>query len=344
MKELLKKNRGKLLLSSLMILLPMIPAALAGRTALFWYPIFLLAAQWLVVFWVFHDWKNKDQNPKALGMVVWVLPATSLFLQLTAGAVLQGGDAADVLIAAFFFFFGVMFLVLGNYMPKIRQNHTLGIRVKWTLASEENWNATHRFAGKVWVAGGLLCMVCALIPSIVVVLAAFVVLILVMALVPTVYSYRFYRRQLEAGKVEKSPVRPASVVLVLLMILAFGGFLVFTLFSGSLEITCGSESLTVEAGGWGDLTVDYQEIQSVEYFARDPSKDVSGMRTNGMGNFRFSMGTFQNDLYGSYTRYTHASCDACVVLEVDGQTVVLNGPDEASTQALYDAIQEHVSQ
>ena len=35
---------------------------------------------------------------------------------------------------------------------------------------------------------------------------------------------------------------------------------------------------------------------------------------------------------------------ACVVLEVDGQTVVLNGPDEASTQALYDAIQEHVSQ
>lgn len=67
-------------------------------------PHFLLATQWLVVLLVFHDWKNKDQNPKALGMVVWVLPATSLFLQLTAGAVLQGGDAADVLIAAFFFF------------------------------------------------------------------------------------------------------------------------------------------------------------------------------------------------------------------------------------------------
>lgn len=342
MKELLRKNRGKLLLSSLMILLPMIPAALAGRTALFWYPIFLLATQWLVVLLVFHDWKNKDQNPKALGLVVWLLPAFSLFFQLICSSF--EGYAVDVIAGLFSFSFGVMFLVLGNYMPKIRQNHTLGIRVKWTLENEENWNATHRFAGKVWVAGGLLCMVCALIPSIVVVLAAFVVLILVMALVPTVYSYRFYRRQLEAGKVEKSPVRPASVVLVLLAILAFGGFLVFTLFSGSLEITCGADSLTVEAGGWGDLTVDYQEIQSVEYFARDPSKDVSGMRTNGMGNFRFSMGTFQNDLYGSYTRYTHASCDACVVLEVDGQTVVLNGPDEASTQALYDAIQEHVSQ
>ena len=102
-------------------------------------------------------------------------------------------------------------------------------------------------------------MVSALIPSIVVVLTAFVVLLLVMVLAPTVYSYRFYRRQLEAGKVEKRPVRPASVVLVLLVILAFGGFLVFTLFAGSLEITCGTDSLTVEAGGWGDLTVEYQD-------------------------------------------------------------------------------------
>ena len=78
MKELLRKNRGKLLLSSLVILLPMILAALAGRTVLFWYPIALLAAQWLVVLLVFHDWKNKDQNPKALGLVVWILPAISL--------------------------------------------------------------------------------------------------------------------------------------------------------------------------------------------------------------------------------------------------------------------------
>ena len=67
MKELLRKNRGKLLLSSLVILLPMILAALAGRTVLFWYPIALLATQWLVVLLVFHDWKNKDQNPKASG-------------------------------------------------------------------------------------------------------------------------------------------------------------------------------------------------------------------------------------------------------------------------------------
>ena len=83
MKELLRKNRGKLLLSSLVILLPMILAALAGRTVLFWYPIALLATQWLVVLLVFHDWKNKDQNPKALGLVVWILPAISLIFSFS---------------------------------------------------------------------------------------------------------------------------------------------------------------------------------------------------------------------------------------------------------------------
>ena len=45
MKELLRKNRGKLLLSSLMILLPMIPAFRRGNPFQMWTPVFLLATQ-----------------------------------------------------------------------------------------------------------------------------------------------------------------------------------------------------------------------------------------------------------------------------------------------------------
>lgn len=47
---------------------------------------------------------------------------------------------------------GLLFLWVGNYFPKLRRNRTLGIKVSWTLGNEENWNRTHRFAGKVWVA------------------------------------------------------------------------------------------------------------------------------------------------------------------------------------------------
>ena len=53
-------------------------------------------------------------------------------------------------------------MIIGNYLPKVKQNNTIGIRVVWTLQDEENWSATHRFSGKLWVASGVLCMLCGL--------------------------------------------------------------------------------------------------------------------------------------------------------------------------------------
>ena len=61
---------------------------------------------------------------------------------------------------------GLMFAAIGNYFPKCRPNRTVGIRIIWTLGSEENWNATHRFAGKVWVIGGLIMVLAALLPEV----------------------------------------------------------------------------------------------------------------------------------------------------------------------------------
>ncbi|WP_027408473.1 SdpI family protein [Anoxybacteroides tepidamans] len=57
---------------------------------------------------------------------------------------------------------GALFIVLGNYMPKIKHNYFVGIRTPWTLASETVWNKTHRLGGKVFVAMGILSMLTAL--------------------------------------------------------------------------------------------------------------------------------------------------------------------------------------
>ena len=102
----------------------------------------------------------------------------------------------------------------------------------------------------------------------------------------------------------------------------------------------GESSFTADASGWEDLTVPYDAITSIEYFSQDPAEGTGDMRTNGMGNLRMALGSFRNDLYGAYTRYTYAACDACVVLGTDGGTVVLNGPDEASTQEIYETLLE----
>jgi len=50
---------------------------------------------------------------------------------------------------------GLIFCVSGNYLPKSRRNSLSGIKLPWTLRSDENWNKTHRLAGYLWVLGGI---------------------------------------------------------------------------------------------------------------------------------------------------------------------------------------------
>ncbi len=50
---------------------------------------------------------------------------------------------------------GVLFIIIGNYMPKFKHNYLVGIRTPWTLANETVWNKTHRLGGKVFVIMGL---------------------------------------------------------------------------------------------------------------------------------------------------------------------------------------------
>ena len=80
---------------------------------------------------------------------------------------------------------GAIFIIIGNYLPKCGQNYTIGIKIPWTLHSEENWNRTHRFAGPVWVVGGLVMMLSGFLGENRIMIAA----ALVMVLAPTAYSY-----------------------------------------------------------------------------------------------------------------------------------------------------------
>ncbi|MCB0033631.1 MAG: SdpI family protein [Anaerolineales bacterium] len=51
---------------------------------------------------------------------------------------------------------GALFVVIGNYMGKVRRNYMFGIRTPWTLASELSWNKTHRLGGRLFVLLGLV--------------------------------------------------------------------------------------------------------------------------------------------------------------------------------------------
>jgi uncharacterized membrane protein len=89
---------------------------------------------------------------------------------------------------------GLLFMVLGNEMGRLKPNWFAGIRTPWTLSDPENWRRTHRFGGKVFfVAGLLIALSSLLLPS---AMNAFVILAgaLSAAVLSIGYSYMFWRQ------------------------------------------------------------------------------------------------------------------------------------------------------
>ena len=89
---------------------------------------------------------------------------------------------------------GLLFIVIGNYMSKIKPNWFIGIRTPWTLSSEEVWNKTHRLGGKAFIIGGGLMMLIALVP-LPWIMPLFAIMLLTVVLGPGVYSYILYARE-----------------------------------------------------------------------------------------------------------------------------------------------------
>lgn len=85
-----------------------------------------------------------------------------------------------------------IFMLLGNYFGKIRQNYFVGIKVPWTLADEEVWNKTHRFGGRLWVLSGLLGATGIFIPAPYSMLPLFSAIFL-STIVTIIYSYLIYK-------------------------------------------------------------------------------------------------------------------------------------------------------
>ena len=152
--------------------------------AVFGIPLFLLALLWLGAFVTSRDPRKQNISPKMFTLVLWSVPFVSLFV----AAIMYPYNLGYRTDISFFaeLLMGVMLTVVGNYLPKARQNYTVGIRIPWTLANEENWNRTHRLAGFLWLACGLLTVILTLCG--VIRLSWLIAVIILITAVPCVYS------------------------------------------------------------------------------------------------------------------------------------------------------------
>lgn len=90
---------------------------------------------------------------------------------------------------------GLMFIVLGNYMGKIRRNYTMGIRTPWTLASDRVWDKTHRLGGWLLVLSGIVTTMTPFFLSAPTTIYVMLSGLLGTTLVSVVYSYWVWRQE-----------------------------------------------------------------------------------------------------------------------------------------------------
>ena len=208
---MIKKNLKVLIITSLVILLPILVGVILWNQlpeqipshwnavgeidgwsskpfTVFGMPLLLLAFQWLCVLGTSADPKKKNHPQKILHLVLWIIPVLSILLHTLVYAMALGKAVRVEVVMPVFI--GLLLAIVGNYLPKCKQNYTIGIKIPWTLNSEENWNRTHRFTGRLWVVCGLIIMLTGFFGG----FWVFLPIVLLMVLVPFVYSYVLHRK------------------------------------------------------------------------------------------------------------------------------------------------------
>ncbi|MBQ2932477.1 MAG: SdpI family protein [Clostridia bacterium] len=209
---MIKQNKFKIIISSVITLLPMIfgfivwdrlPEEIAtsfgwngeavGYSSKMFAVVGLFAILTLVnlicIIATNADPRIKNIDNKIFSIVISIVPACSLI----CGACIFGNalgyrvDVQKIMPV----FVGAIILVLGFLLPECKQNYTIGIKLPWTLHNEENWDKTHKFAGRLWVVGGIIMTISGLLNFKIL----FMIIIFAIVIIPTVYSYLLYRNK-----------------------------------------------------------------------------------------------------------------------------------------------------
>ncbi len=359
MKQWFKENRMRIILSSVVTLLPVLYGILfwdklpdsftthwgadgiadgTGSKAfvVFGIPAIFLAVNLLCVFCTYLDKHNREKNQKAMGVIFWIMPILSVLINCVIYK-MTGSNAFDF-FWLFPVMFGVLFIVLGNYMPKTASNRTLGIKTRLTLGNEENWNKTHRLAGRVWVAGGVIILASAFLPL---KWSIGILLVIIFALIgiPYGYSYRIYCEHKKQGisytefaktNAEKNAVRFSMIALPIILIV-----ILVLMFTGNIQYEFTDAELKINAT-YGDYSVvGYEFIDTVEY-----REDFDfGARNMGFGSAKLSIGNFRNEEFGNYTLYAYTASDSAVVIQSGEHILVITGANDIETQQLYQTLQ-----
>lgn len=142
----------------------------------------------VLLFMLDNDPRNKKQNNFVMTISKLTLPLLMLVIYIIT---IMSGFGREVKVSTILpIFIGLLIIAIGNYLPKIKRNYTMGIKLPWTLNSDENWRRTHRLGGICFVIIGLSLILSVFLKSEIV----FLVPLILGGIIPAIYSYYLYTK------------------------------------------------------------------------------------------------------------------------------------------------------
>lgn len=156
-------------------------------TTLITTPLLLILLNIFSCFMLDNDPKNKDKNNFVITIGKATIPLVMLITFVIS--VFYGlGKKINVMVIISIFV-GFLLILIGNYLPKTKRNYTVGIKLPWTLNSDENWNKTHRLGGYTFILGGLFFLLSPFVGNQYLIL----ITIAVIFFIPMIYSFYLYK-------------------------------------------------------------------------------------------------------------------------------------------------------
>ena len=166
-----------------------------------------------LVFWLVakFEFKKAVENEKAMAhaktnakVLQIAMVATGLLFAVLQGFLLYGAgrevaenatkssvDLSRVTVIGF----GVLYTILGNYLPRAKKNSYVGFRCGWSMYNDVTWLKTNRFAGWISIISGVLIVLCAILLPGAWAMPSFLILLSLSLFISLIYAARVYQKE-----------------------------------------------------------------------------------------------------------------------------------------------------
>ena len=153
-------------------------------------PVILTLVQGLILYSIDQHSKKYDVQNGIVYTVLTIMPILSIWLNFITISTALNNNVNRSKQPMLSLLFGIILIILGVVLKYVKTNPIIGIRLPWTMLSEENWRLTNNLGSKVFIVGGIIEFIVALFSS----LSLMIFILAIIIIIPVIYSYILYRK------------------------------------------------------------------------------------------------------------------------------------------------------